>query len=133
MDFYDVSLVDGYNLPLLVHGGPERRVPRRPPGDDGGLVGRRRRGVQERVRGVRVRAVLLQRRVREPEHVQADGVLAVLQERVPQGVQLRLRRRHVHLHLRRRRHRLHHHLLSQHLQVGKRNVALSLRSCHCVA
>ncbi|KAL5651920.1 hypothetical protein ACJX0J_037378, partial [Zea mays] len=99
-----------------LHGGPQRRVPRRPArGGFDDVLRRRRRGLQERVRGVRVGAVLLQRRLREPQHLQAVGVLAVLQERVPPGVQLRLRRRHLHLHLR-RRHRLRHHLLPQHDQ-----------------
>ena len=108
-----------------VYGGPERRVPRRPArgvDDDD-----RRRGVQERVRGVRVGAVLLQRRVREPQHVQAVGLLAVLQERVPPRVQLRVRRRHLHLHLRRRRHHVRHHLLPQHNQVIKLNTHTLLR------
>ena len=42
--------------------------------------------MQERVPRVRVAAVLLQRRVREPCHVRAVGVLGILQERVPKGV-----------------------------------------------
>ncbi|GFZ10423.1 pathogenesis-related thaumatin superfamily protein [Actinidia rufa] len=64
LDFYDVSLVDGYNLPMLVVpqrgtgancsitgccGGPQRRMPVGAHGDE-----RRRRagGLQERMRGV---------------------------------------------------------------------------------
>jgi len=82
-----------------VRGGPERRVPGRAARH---VRGNRHRGVQERVPGVRVGGVLLHRRVREPGHLQAVGVLEALQEGVPAGLQLRVRRRRFHLHLRRR-------------------------------
>ncbi|KAL0431180.1 UNVERIFIED_CONTAM: Thaumatin-like protein 1 [Sesamum radiatum] len=99
LDFYDVSLVDGYNLPMLVV----------PQGGTGGncsntgcvvelnascpselqvlnavstSAGRRRRrtmrGLQERLRGVRRSQVLLQRRVRDAGYLQAEHILGVL-------------------------------------------------------
>ncbi|KAF8670332.1 hypothetical protein HU200_050880 [Digitaria exilis] len=98
-----------------VHDGPERRLPRRAAG--GGRPRRwRRRGVQERVRGVRFGGALLPWGAREPQHVLADDLLAVLQEIVPASVQLRVRRRHLHFHLRRWRHVVHDHLLPNHSQ-----------------
>jgi hypothetical protein len=86
-----------------MRGGPEHAVPR-------GAPGARRRGVPERVRRVRQARVLLQRRVRQPQHLPPHPLLSVVQVGVPQVVQLRLRRPHQHLHLL-RRPRLHHHLL----------------------
>ncbi|KAG6390635.1 hypothetical protein SASPL_148373 [Salvia splendens] len=88
-DFYDVSLVDGYNLPMTVEPG----------GGSGacGLTGgvsdlnrvcpeELRAGAQERVRGVRQPRVLLQRRVWLTRRVPAVGVLGDFQECVPEFV-----------------------------------------------
>ncbi|KAL5682305.1 hypothetical protein ACJX0J_008690, partial [Zea mays] len=81
---------------------PQRAVPRRAPR-------RRRPRLPQRLRGVRQPRVLLQRRLRQPQHLPPVPVLAALQVGVPQVLQLRLRRRHIHLHM--QPHRLHHHLL----------------------
>ncbi|KAL5679799.1 hypothetical protein ACJX0J_006184, partial [Zea mays] len=86
-----------------VHGGPQRAVPR-------GAARRGRRRVPQRLRRLRQARVLLQRRLRQPQHLPPHRLLAALQVRLPQLVQLRIRRPHQHLHLR-RRPRLHHHLL----------------------
>ena len=104
-DFYDVSLVDGYNLPVVVEpagGGGATTTTCAAAGCAADL--------SERVRRLRQPRVLLQRRLRQPRHLPPHRLLAAVQVRVPQVVQLRLRRPHQHLHLR-RRPRLHHHLL----------------------
>lgn len=62
--------------------GPERRVPHAAAGRRAWERERKRR-VQERVRGVRRPAVLLQRGLQHARHVSAVGVLAVLQARLP--------------------------------------------------
>ncbi|NP_001140992.1 putative thaumatin domain family protein [Zea mays] len=83
---------------------PQRALPRRAPR-------RPRPRLPQRLRGVRQPRVLLQRRLRQPQHLPPVTVLPALQVGVPQLLQLRLRRRHLHLHL--QPHRLHHHLLPQ--------------------
>jgi hypothetical protein len=90
-DFYDVSLVDGYNLPILVE----------PAGGATGATTCAAAGCT---------ADLNERCLRQPKHLPPHRLLAAVQVGVPQVVQLRLRRPHQHLHVR-RRPRLHHHLL----------------------
>jgi hypothetical protein len=74
---YDVSLVDGYNLPVAVWTKPPT------PGGGG--------GVQERVRGVRDGRVLLPRRARHGGDVPRQRVLAGVPGRVPGVRQLPVR------------------------------------------
>jgi hypothetical protein len=97
--FYDVSLVDGYNIPIAMAPAPQPRVPRR------ALRPRReeRHRVPQRVRGVRVAAVLLHGAVRRAAAVQAHVLLPAVQVGVPQGI----RRPHLHP----RRHVLRRHVL----------------------
>jgi hypothetical protein len=77
--FYDVSLVDGYNIPIAMAPAPQPRVPRR------ALRPRReeRHLVPQRVRGVRVAAVLLHGAVRRAAAVQAHVLLPAVQVGVP--------------------------------------------------
>ncbi|KAG0542648.1 hypothetical protein BDA96_02G123000 [Sorghum bicolor] len=113
-DFYDVSNVDGFNLPVEIEpaaGGRcrstscpadiNRVCPERAGGESccsaaaaaaavvsGEEEGRRRRGggLQERVPGVRHGRVLLPRAVRVAGDVQAERLLRAVQGAVPAGV-----------------------------------------------
>jgi hypothetical protein len=108
-----------------VRGGPERDVPRRAPS-------RGRRRVPERVRRVRAARVLLQRRLRVPGGVPADGLLAGVQDRVPALLQLRIRRSHLHIHLR-RRPGLHRDILPRRHPKVRPLISLALLfSHHCL-
>ncbi|KAK6118495.1 hypothetical protein DH2020_047762 [Rehmannia glutinosa] len=104
--FYDVSIVDGYNLPLVarpelkvdamsrgvlrisiwVMDGFGRWLSERTSGDRGRRKRRGRYRVQERVRGVRARPVLLQRGIREPDDMQAVVLFRNVQESLPESL-----------------------------------------------
>jgi hypothetical protein len=141
---YDVSLVDGYNLPVAVSATGTGADPNKcaiagcaknvnavcPPELQvtGDRYRQRRRqdggGVQERVPGLRARCLLLPRRVRDAGDVPRHRVLAPLQGRLPGILQLRVR------HHRRDAQRVlragvRHHLLP--VQMGRR----ARRSCWC--
>ncbi|PKA51706.1 hypothetical protein AXF42_Ash003073 [Apostasia shenzhenica] len=91
----------------------DRWLQQRPPGGlpaGAGDEGRRKDGgLPERVRRVQFGRILLPGVVREFGDLPADVLLEEVQERLPDGVQLRLRRSFQHLHLLQRR--LRHHLL----------------------
>uniref|UniRef100_A0A8I6XT44 Thaumatin-like protein n=1 Tax=Hordeum vulgare subsp. vulgare TaxID=112509 RepID=A0A8I6XT44_HORVV len=133
-DYYDVSLVDGFNLPVVVTPTPASAnwTGCAPAGCDGDL----RRGCPSElavkgdggkvvacrsacdVFGSWDRPVLLPRAVRQPGGLPADLLLQEVQGGVPRRLQLRLRRPLLHLHLRPVA-RLHHHLLlHQHEAIG---------------
>lgn len=73
LHFYDVSLVDGFNLPVSmkpVGGGVVRRRPERMlPDGVGGESRRQSGGVQERLLGYAIRKVLLHGGVFQPQIV----------------------------------------------------------------
>lgn len=127
-DSYVVTVVDGFNIPMMVApppgaGGDDDRVPsgpqRRVPARSARHVRHRRPCcVHECVSGVRLARVLLHRRARGPEYLYAVRVLGGVQASVSAGDHLPVRRRRqLHLFMRRRRghrHHVRHHVLPQH-------------------
>ncbi|KAK3157888.1 hypothetical protein QOZ80_2AG0129790 [Eleusine coracana subsp. coracana] len=126
LDFYDVSLVDGYNQPVLVQPeGPAVGSSCVPTGcmvDLNGVCPAELRVAQE---GGGVACKSACEAFGSPEHCCSGA-----HGGPDTCVQLRLRRRHVHLHVRRGEHVLRHHLLPQHQQRQGRRVGSQAGRLH---